>query len=309
MAVAADRLQLMTTFVRIVETGSISAAARDLRLAQSSASRQLAQLEERLGATLLHRTTHALTLTAAGRRLLADCRAMLNDWRAIEERVREDAANPRGTLRVVASVALGQLVLPRLTGRYCRQYPDVDVDWSVDDGPVSMLDSGIDCLIKVGRIREQSVVARIVGEVRGVLVAAPRVVEERGSPQAPADLRGWPMISVQPYFDDRIPVQDGQGRATKVRGRPSLHTRSVVAAKGAAEGGAGFTLLPEWLARPAIDAGDLRQVLVGWEGTPQPLSIGTLPTRQKPLHVALFVEDVVRGLHDLPGLVRRGTRR
>ena len=118
-----DRLQMMATFIRIVEAGSISGAARELRLAESSVSRQLRQLEDGLGVSLLFRTTHRLSLTEAGRSFLADCHRMVREWSGIEERFREDAVQPRGKLRVVASVGLEQLVLVELAARYCLRYP------------------------------------------------------------------------------------------------------------------------------------------------------------------------------------------
>jgi DNA-binding transcriptional LysR family regulator len=309
MSVPSDRLQLMTTFIRIVETGSISGAARDLRLAQSTISRQLRQLEELLGITLLQRTTHKVSVTDAGRLFLADCHRMIEDWGEIEARFREEVARPRGKLKVVASVGLGQLVLVEFAARYCRRYPEVELDWRVDDGPVSMLESGIDCLIKVGRITEESVVVRVAAYVRAVVVAAPELVAERGAPATPAGLRSWPMISVQPYFNDTILLRDKRGKSAKARGKLRFATRNVLVARSAARAGAGFTLLPQWLVDPEIRAGNLQRLLPGWEGEPRPLCIGTLPTKHKQVKVSLFIEEILRGLHEFPGLLRNPTSR
>jgi DNA-binding transcriptional LysR family regulator len=304
MSMSQDRLHLMETFIRIVETGSLSAAARHVRVAQSSVSRQLRQLEDSLGVSLISRTTHRLALTDAGRLFLADCRRLVHEWNAIEERLRHGAAQPSGRIRVVASIALGQLVLAEIAARYCRKYPGVEVEWNVDDGPVSILQSGIDCLIKVGPITERSVFTRVLGGVAGALVAAPVIIDERGLPRRPIDLHDWPMISVQPYFADSIPIRSRTGSA-KAKGIPRFLTHNMLAARGAARAGAGFTLLPEWLAEPDIQAGTLVRLLPGWEPRAQPLSVGTPPTTYRQVSLKLFVDEIAAGIREHLPLVKR----
>jgi len=243
-------------------------------------------------------------LTDAGRLFLADCHRMVRDWNGIEERFRQGALRPRGRLRVVASIALGQLVLAEIAARYCRKYPEVELEWNVDDGPVSILESGIDCLLKVGPITERSVVTRTVAGIRGVLVASPRVIEERGMPRRPSDLKDWPMISVHPFFGDSIPIRNRTGTASRAKGKARFLTRNILAARGAARAGAGFTLLPEWLAAPEIQGGALVHLLPGWEPKTQPLSIGTPPTKQRQLSLELFVDEIVTGVREHPMLVK-----
>ena len=305
MSITSDRLQLMVTFIQIVDSGSINAAARQLRLAQSSVSRQLRQLEESLNVSLITRTTHQLSLTDAGRLFLADCQRMVRDWNGIEERFRQDGVQPRGRLRVVASIALGQLILVEIAARYCRKYAEVTLEWNVDDGPVSILESGIDCLLKVGPITERSVLSRTVGEVRGVLVASRILVDERGMPHRPGDLKDWPMISVHPFFGDSIPIRNTSGTMGKAKGVPRFFTSNIVAARGAARAGAGFTLLPEWLAAPEIRAGTLIHLLPDWAPKAQPLSIGTPPTKHRQLSLVLFVNEIVAGVREHQILVNR----
>jgi DNA-binding transcriptional LysR family regulator len=302
MSVSFDRLQLMATFIRIVESGSISAAARELRLAQSSVSRQLSQLETLLGASLLHRTTHSLSLTQAGREFLADSRRLVREWDGIEERFGEDLLRPRGRLKVVASIGMGQLVLVESGARYCRRFPEVELDWRVEDGAVSVLETGIDCLIKVGRITEESVVTQVVAYVPGIIVASPVLIAEHGRPQMPADLTRWPMIGIAPYSVGGAQVRRDKRKIAKVKGKPVFVTGNVVVGRGAALAGAGFAVLPRWLVESDLANGRLRQLLPGWEVERQPVSIGTPPAKQRPIKVALFIEEINRGLREFPGV-------
>src|ERR1035437_1566783 len=247
MSIPYDRLQMMDTFIRIVEIGSISGAARDLRVAQSSVSRQLRQLEDSLGISLITRTTHQISRTDAGRGFLPECHRMIREWKGIEDHFRHDAVQPRGRLRIVASVGLGQFFLVEIAARYCRRYPEVEIEWNVDDGPVSVLQSGIDCLLKVGHIEEKSLVTQTVAEVRAMLVASPGLIAEMGMPSIPAELAGWPMIGVHPYFADSIAIRSHRGRASRVRGSRRFLTSNIVVARGGALAGAGFTLLADCL--------------------------------------------------------------
>jgi len=302
MGTSFDRFQLMSTFIRIVECGSLSAAARDLRLAQSSVSRQLMQLETLVGVPLLHRTTHRIVLTEFGREFLIDSRRLVREWDGIEERFREDAVHPRGKLRIVASIGLGQLVLVESAARYCRRFPGVQLDWRVEDGAVSVLETGIDCLIKVGRITEESVVARVVGYVPGILVAAPDLIAERGEPRNPGDLAGWPMIGIAPYSVGRITVRRGKSKTARVRGITTFTTRNVLVGRGAALAGAGFAVLPRWLVEPDLGDRRLQQLLVGWDAGRHPISIGVPPAKRRQLKTTLFIEEIIRGLEAFPGV-------
>ena len=145
---------------------------------------------------------------------------------------------------------------------------------------------------------------RVVAYVRGVLVAAPLLVAERGRPKSPEDLADWPMISVLPFFSEHIPLRNTRGKLEKAKGVSCLSTRNILVARGVARGGAGFALLPQWLADEEIRNGHLEAVLPGWEPQPLPVSIGTPPATYKQLKVTLFIEEVTRTLQSLPGLCR-----
>ncbi|MEM9803673.1 MAG: LysR family transcriptional regulator, partial [Cyanobacteria bacterium P01_D01_bin.56] len=150
MSKSLDRLTLLSTFVRIADAGSISAAARDLELSQPSASRQLAELESRFKAQLMRRTTHSLTLTEAGKDLLTDARRLLDDWEALEEKHLDAQKTPQGQLKVIAPIALGQLYLLDMAIQFQQQYPLISLSWHLEDRPIRFAEVGCDCWIKIG---------------------------------------------------------------------------------------------------------------------------------------------------------------
>ena len=150
MSKSLDRLSLLATFVRIAERGSISAAARDLGLSQASASRHLNELETRLGTILIERTTHHLSLTEAGEAALEEARDLLNGWLALAERF-DDSSDLSGTLRVVAPIALGQRHLIDATMDWQRAFPNLQINWQLDDSELNLAETGADVWIRIGR--------------------------------------------------------------------------------------------------------------------------------------------------------------
>ena len=172
----ADRIELMQTFVRIVEAGSLSAAAQQLGTSQPTVSRRLQALERSLGITLLPRSTHVMKLTEDGDRCFAHAKALLEDWRAMEDDLRGTADTPRGTLRVLAPHAFGQdqFIAPLMA--YLRRYPEVDVEWMLHDRRPNFIAEGIDCAIQVGAVDDPSVVAVRLAEVPRIVLAAPALM-------------------------------------------------------------------------------------------------------------------------------------
>ena len=305
MSITSDRLQLMVTFIQIVDSGSImpprdSCAWRIVSEPPAVSARGVTHV------SLITRTTHQLSLTDAGRLFLADCQRMVRglerDRRTLSSGRRAAARTTqgRGVHRARAADSRGDCgaLLPQIcrshTGVECRRRPGVD----------TRIGGFIVCS-KVGPITERSVLSRTVGEVRGVLVASRILVDEREMPHRPGDLKDWPMISVHPFFGDSIPIRNTSGTMGKAKGVPRFFTSNIVAARGAARAGAGFTLLPEWLAAPEIRAGTLIHLLPDWAPKAQPLSIGTPPTKHRQLSLVLFVNEIVAGVREHQILVNR----
>ena len=158
-ATPSDRLELMQTFVRIVEAGSLSAAAAQMLTTQPTVSRRLQALERALGVRLLQRSTHAMKPTEDGERCYARAKELLADWDALAADLRGAGEAPEGLLRVVVPHAFGQAQLVEPLGEFLRACPRVDVEWQLRDQPPDFITQGIDCAVQVGEVNDPAVVA------------------------------------------------------------------------------------------------------------------------------------------------------
>ncbi len=298
-----DRLTLLETFVRIAERGSISAAARDLDLSQPSASRQLADLEERLGAQLIRRTTHALTLTPAGQDLLADARQLLDDWDALSERHGHGRSQIKGRLKVVAPIALGQLHLADAMLRFQLVNPDVSIIWELDDEPIRFAETGCDCWIKIGAVTDESLVVRPLASVERLLVAAPSLAESWRLERI-KDLELAPFIALNPFEGGHVRLNSSNGRVGNVEPKVRVATNNIFAANRAAKMGAGVAVMPKWFVEPDLNSGALVNVLSSWRAASLELSVAYLPSRHQPLRLRSFVAHISEEVRNISGLNR-----
>ena len=191
-----DDLNLLRTFVRIAEAGSISAAARSLHTTQPTLSRQLKQLESFLDAPLVQRDSHSMSLTAAGQRLLVDAREILDHVHAATQRANGEHIAPRGHLRVVTTIDMGQYHVAPLLARLREQCPQLTAEMHVTNRPVKFVEEGFDCGVMVGAITDDWLVAKRLLENPRVLVAAPALVKKLGLPEKPRDLEAWPWVGL-----------------------------------------------------------------------------------------------------------------
>lgn len=286
-----ENLRLLRTFVRIAESGSISAAARGLNCPQPTVSRQLRQLESSTGVILLRRDTHAMSLTAAGENLLADARELLSLAEVAGERVRRERDAVRGHLRIVAVVDTGQWIVPRLLAAFRQMHPGVTMELHLTNRPSRFIQEGFDCGILVGPITDRSVAVRKAGEIQRTLVAAPSLLKTAGTPRSPSDLKRLPWMGVlQPHFfiRDRVPLRRGRKQRV-VRLSPILLMDGVTALREAAIAGAGMTVLPEWLIHEHVARGELRRLLEDWTIPPVPVHV-VFPTGRLPNRLRTFID-------------------
>jgi len=190
-----DLLAPMRTFVRVVETGSFTAVAREASTSQPTISRQIAALEAHLGARLLTRSTRALTPTQDGRAFYEHARRALEAVGEAENAVGRRRGRPSGTLKLSIPVVFGRLhVVPRL-GRFLARYPELSIELAMGDGFADLVEQGIDLAIRVGVVQDQGLVARRIGTVRRLAVAAPSYLRRRGAPDSPAALASHDCIA------------------------------------------------------------------------------------------------------------------
>ncbi len=292
MGNGADTLQLLHTFARIADAGSLSAAARTLGISQASASRQLAALEGRLGTSLARRSTHDLTLTAEGARLLPRARRLLSDWEAAREDLAAGDAAPTGLLRVVAPTGFGPLVVAPAAARFTRRYPEVDVDLVFTNAPVDLVGLGADMQLKVGPVEGQDLMARRIGEVRRWLVASPDL-DLRAHVTEDGEVRdGLPIVALSPFYDSLLVLTDGRGRQVSVTGRVRVRSNVLFAAYQAVLAGGGAGLLPVWLIAPDVAAGRLVRVTPNTDAATVPIHLVYPPGRFRAARTRLFAEMI-----------------
>jgi len=183
-----DRLEAMDIFVRIVETGSFSAVARDLGTTQPTISKQITALERRLKTRLLERSTRSLNVTASGTTYYERCKRILEDVKAAEGALGRLQSSLTGTLHVNGSIALGQLFLTPLLLEFQRRYPELTVELTLNDRYIDLVEEGVDVAVRLGRLADSHLVARRLGATRRVLVATRTYLDAHGTPQEPAQL-------------------------------------------------------------------------------------------------------------------------
>lgn len=287
---SSDRLELFETFVRIVEAGSLSAAAVQLGTTQPTVSRRLRALEDLLGLRLLQRSTHVMKLTEDGERCLAGARGLLENWHALDAGLRGAAARPEGTLRVVAPHAFGQERLLEPVVDFVQRHAGVAVEWLLHDRRPDLIAEGIDCAIQVGPLDDPSLVAVKLGEVRRVVVAAPAVLAGRPPLAHPDDLAALPWLGLRPYYRNEVLLRDDAGTTVTVPIRPRFSTDSLYALRGAALRGLGCALASKWLMDEALDDGRLLHLLPAWSAAPLPVHLVYPYSPLLPARLSRFVE-------------------
>lgn len=286
---AVDRLDLLQTFVRIVDAGSLSAAAQQMGSTQPTVSRRLQALERSLGLRLLHRSTHAMALTEDGERCLAQARELLERWDSFEADVRGARNTPRGHLRVLVPHAFGQdqLMAPLLG--FLQAHPEVSVEWLLHDRQPDFIAEGIDCAIRVGAVSDPSVVAQRLTEIQRIVVAPPGLWGEGPPPEAPQQLAALPWLALQTFYRDEVTLtHEADGRRETFAIRPRLATDSLYATRRAVLGGAGVALVSAWAVAPDLAEGRLVRLAPQWVGDPLPIYLMHPYARQYPPRLRAF---------------------
>lgn len=266
-----SQLEGIDSFVRTVEAGSFAAAARRLGVTPSAVSRQVARLEDELGVPLLARTTRSLSLTHDGRAFHARCLRVLEELTEARDALARVRKQPAGVLRVDAPVALGrQVFAPRLPD-FLERYPDVDVELTLRDQLVDPFVEGSDILVRIGALRDSSLIARRLGESRLVMCGAPAYLRKRGTPTSPADLARHECLSyLRPDGRQTWRLRSGEQLLEIVPlGNLRVNDADVLAAHAVA--GRGLVVVFDFLVADAIARGALVGVLESYAPPPWPI--------------------------------------
>lgn len=267
-----DRIALMQTFIRIVESGSLSAAARQLSITQPTISRRLQALEHYLGLKLILRTTHALKLTDDGERCYTQARQLMATWYALEDELTGSHDEPAGTLRVRAPHAFGQdqLITPLVT--WLQRYPRLNVEWMLNDRTPDFIRENIDCAIQVGAPDDPGIVAVLLAEVPRIVVAAPALLAAHPPVTQTDELAQLPWLALTSFYRNEVALQKiDDGQPVNLAITPRLSSDSLYAVRKAALAGMGAAIVSSWVVQQDLAEGRLVQLTPQWQAPPLPI--------------------------------------
>jgi DNA-binding transcriptional LysR family regulator len=293
-----EMLKEMAIFAQVVDSGGFSAAARHLDLTTSAVSRHVSRLEKHMGARLLQRTTRSIALTELGHQVHEACVRMLSTAREIHALAGSYSTRPNGVIRITAPVVFGQVWLaPKLPG-FLKKYPEVDIELTLVDRTVDLIDEGIDLAIRIARELAPGLAARPICPMRYILVASPQYLEQHGTPKNPNELTSHQCIYLgYARFREQWTLQHkdhGHIEKVKVSSRLTINNSSAILASVLADAGIG--LVPEFTAIEAIKAGSALPILSDWELS-EPYSGAVYavyqPGKHLPLKIRAFIDYMV----------------
>lgn len=291
-----ENLTGIAAFVRVVEAKSFAAAAGQLGMTASGVSRAVARLEEALGARLLFRTTRSLRLTEDGAAFYERCTQILSELSDLTDSVGDAGTRPQGRIRVDMPVSVGRiLILPRLD-EFLSRYPEIKLQLGMSDRTSDLVEDGIDCAIRVGELRDSSLVARRLGHIRIATAASPEYLARHGVPKSIDDLKHHQCLN---YFFQRSgrPYEwqfDTPGGRIQVPIDAALMINEADGLITAAEVGLGIVQLGGFALDESIRAGRLVKVLEHGEAIGPPISIIYPQRRHLPARVRVFIDWVVQ---------------
>ena len=297
MEACLDLFGMMNCFARAVETGSFSAAGRDLGLGQPNVSRHIAALETHLQVRLLHRSTRKLALTPEGARYYADARRILD---AVDESASalRDAAQPSGLLRVACPTTLAHAFVVPLVPAFLDRYPALELDLQIGDRYVNLVDEGAELALRIGHLDDSALRARRIGLFGRVCVASEAYLARRGVPAVPDDLRAHDCVVYTLLSSGAIwHFRDGE---VHVAGR--LRVNSPEAVRDMACAGVGIAHGPRWLFEQGLGDGSLRLLLEDHAAPPVPVQFLYVANRLLPTRATVFMDFIADAFSRLPAL-------
>jgi len=269
-----DRIDAMKVFVVALDEGSLAGAGRKLGRSPAAVSRAIAFLEAHVGAELLHRTTRSIRLSEAGERYAAACRRVLAELDEADNVAGGERAAPRGTLTLSAPVISGEMVLRPILDAFLDAYPTVSARLMLVDRAVNLIDEGVDVALRIGELADSSMVATRIGEVRRVVVAAPRYLKQNPRIEEPGDLAKHQIITMAHLPNSwTFPPLAGSSAPRSVQLTPRLVTNSIRGAVASAAGGRGVALFFSYQVSEQVQNGELEIVLAGHEPAALPVHV------------------------------------
>lgn len=283
----------MIIFAHVAETGSFSAAARHLGMSRSAVSKAVAKLEKALGARLLNRSTRHLSMTEVGAAVVEHCSRILDEAEQAERVVDNLHGQPRGVLKVVASVAFGTLHVAPALAEFLGLYPELNMDMTITDRPVDLAEDGYDVAVRVARELPPNVIARQLAPARRRLCATAEYFARHGVPRIPQELAHHNCLDYTHAEQGLWRFTGPQGDiAVPVSGR--LRINDDEALSQAVLGGLGLALLPTFIIGRDLQAGRLRAVLSEYIPVERHVYAIYLPTRHLPAKARAFIDFLLQ---------------
>jgi len=278
-------------FAKVAEKGSFSQAADELGIAKTTVSKAVTRLEERMRTTLLHRTTRQLSLTESGRLSLERAARIFTDGLAVESEILEEAAIPRGLVRIASTVAFGTDQLATMLPGFMKKYPEVEVDLCLTDDRVDLVASSFDVALRVGPVADSSMRISRLFSFRVPVVGSPEFFETRGRPKHPSDLANMPaLVFTHILGADVWQFSHPKHDPCEVAIDGPIRVNNGMAAVPALVAGIAVTAIPEAYVWRELKDGRLEAVLADWTVAAPPLHVLTPPGRARPARVRALIE-------------------
>jgi DNA-binding transcriptional LysR family regulator len=293
----------MRVFVRTLELGSLSAAAREFGTTQPTVSKWLAQLERQLRVRLFERSTRGLSPTEQGQRFHADARRVIEQFDAAVGAVQGMTGQAAGLLRINAPVALGQFRINAMVQRFMADHPAIDVELILHDRFVDLVEEAVDVAFRLGGTLPPDAIGRHLATVPRFLVGAPSYLARRGVPAAPDALSAHDVVRFAWTPGNTVDLFRG-GEHVRLPVSSRFRVNNALAIREALVLGSGIGVCPDWLVRDLLDSGELVRVLDGWSARAQDLYL-LYPSRQfQPLRTRLFIDFAIEQFGGWAGFER-----
>lgn len=295
-----DQLGAMRVFIRVVQTGSFSSAAREQNTSQATISKKVAALEAKLGIKLLTRSSRELSLTEAGNEYFDRSMAIIAELDEAEASVRSQVASPKGIIRLTAPVVFGRLVLAPILPEFLSLYPEIKVDLALSDKHVDLIGEGVDVAIRARQLEDSSLIARHLFDNPMFLVASPQYLEMQGEPTEPEALKRhnclvYSLLKSVNIWHFRYKEKD---ISVPVNGNFQCDNGDAILEMVLK--GAGLAQLPTWMVEEHLSAGRLKLVMPEYVAPPLPFNAIFPQSRYVPLKVRAFVDFLKQKLLQNP---------
>ena len=296
-----DRLEGMTILLAAVDTGSLSAASRRLRIPLATVSRRVSDLERFLKARLLLRGNRKLVLTDAGRDYVTSCRRILEDIGEAERLAAGEFRAPQGELNFSVPVVMGRIHVMPVVVEFLRSYPDIRMRVHLTDRNVNLLEEHFDLALRVGELPDSSMIGTRIGLIRQVLCASPDYLKSRDIPKSPADLKSHDFVAYEDFVGGNKWLFQTKTGPQRITIPWRLTVNSADAAIIAAIGGAGIARVLLYHIDEQVKSGALVTLLEKYEPAPIPFTLITHGQRQIPLKLRAFLDYAVPRLRERLG--------